>query len=228
MTRSRGTPWSRDEDTAVCANWGIHSVSQIANALGRTPLAVYYRATHDLQLGGGCPQGFELIGQAAQRCGFHHATLLRILYWAHVKIRPAASRPGSGGRNHIVEPHDVDQAVASWLTCETLAMASRRLGYAGCTLREWIEDDERAGLVSLPDHVSDRHWRVPQATLDAVVSRRMGRETKGHASRRHGVSVNTMTKWLREAGVSKRVKSLWLLDPAEVDRVVESRRARAA
>ena len=216
--------WTAHEDATLSMGWGIRPIQTIATDLKRTPNAVYKRAAL-LELGVGCPQGFEYVSDAAKRVGFHHTTLKNILRWASVFIRPAAARPGSKGRERIVEPSDVDVAVARWCACETIEQAGRRLGYSGCTVRRALLAAEKRGEISL----GARHgwnWRVPSAVVDKVFAIILEREDQVHAARRVGVSAVTLRTWLIAAGVPRGTsRTRWWVAPSAVDRVVAAKRA---
>lgn len=209
-------------------SWGHHTVSAIARQLGRKPRAIYKRAGA-LGLGRGIVQGFESVTAAALRTGFEYATLCNVLRWAHVHIRPAASFPSErNGRRRMVEPGDVDRAVARWCAAESLQDASRRTGFAEDALRIALRQAHERGEIELdPSRAINTRWRIDPTVIDLVVANRWnGREQLLAASARVGVHEETLRRWLFEAGMTRpKGDRWWRLLPAEVDRVVAERRA---
>ena len=217
--------WTEHEDAVLCVGWGVRSVMVLAAELGRTPNATYRRAQF-LDLGLGCPQGCENVTGAAVRVGFSLGTLWKILRWGNVHVRRAMAHPKYPNRNHVVEPSDVDEAVAAWCACETVETAGRRTGYSGCTIARWLYDAQAAGEIELPPRAEKRMWRIPTKTIDSVVAKQMARETWRQASARVGVSVNTLVTWFREAGIERPATGRWLFpNTAHIDRLVAAKRA---
>lgn len=217
--------WTEREDNVIRMHWGIRPATQIASEIDRAPKAVYRRGT-ELGLGAGAPQGFEYESHAAARAGYARGTFRRILQWANVHIRPAASLPGSVGHDKIVEPQDVDRAVAAWCACEDLEQAAARHGYSPCTIRLWLQEAASRGEIELPARARRKRWRIARSVIDAVVAQhaeRRTRETGRDAAARVGVSWNTLRAWLAEAGAVRPSPSA--IDSAEVDRIVAAKRA---
>lgn len=217
--------WTNREDDVIRMHWGIRPIEQIASEIERSALAVYNRG-RELALGAGAPQGFEYESHAAARAGYDRGSFRRILQWANVHVRPAASIPGSVGHDHIVEPQDVDRAVAAWCACEHLEAAGQRHGYSPCTIRLWLEQAAKRGEIQLPPRAHRRWWRIPRTTIDMVVAQhteRRARETGRAAAERVGVSWNSLSKWLREAGCTRPSHNA--VNSDDVDRIVAAKRA---
>lgn len=215
--------WSRQDDNRLRMLWGEASMDAIVRELGRTRLTVYWRAQH-LGLELGCPQGWEYLTAAAQRTGYSTGQLRRILRAAHVRIEPGYSRTQAPKQRHyhIVQPHDVDEAVAAWHATETVHDAACRRGMCSETLRQWLLDagctpPKRRG--PKPARPTRAHWRVPSTTIDAVIAER---ETLVAAAARVGVQHQTLARWLRDAGIERRKA---FVRRSDVDRVVATKRA---
>lgn len=158
-------------------SWGIKRIEQIAATLGRAPKAIYCYANH-LGLGLGVPQGFESIRHAAHRAGFRHAQLKQLLHWASVHVRPSATHPDFVGRL-IVEPADVDDAVARWCAAETARDAARRLGCNIAALHDALRDAEARGELPANARVGKgRQWRLDPLVIDRVVAERRAAGSK--------------------------------------------------
>jgi hypothetical protein len=163
---------------------------------------------------------------AAARAGYDHDALMRILRWANVHIRPAASHPDFTTRNKIVEPSDVDAAIAKWCATETLQWASERHGLSWPVLRRILVSAAERGVITLDARAKTRQWRVSAADVDAAVASHRTRETWEGAARRVGVSSNTLIAWMSAAGLrSSRAAKWWPVDSRDVDRVVTEKRA---
>lgn len=220
-------PWTTWELNQLHLLWGLHSLSTIARRLGRTEHGVFIRV-RKLELGIGCPQGFESLVAAADRAGYAVNQLRRILFWARVPVRSYASLPGAHGRKRYVEPIAVDRAVAKWCRCETMREAALRIGMSRPHLGRLYQEDIKAGLIPPPLSRSLRaHHRLDPDVVDGIVARRRG-ELGRHAARRVGVSWKTLRQWLEDAGVARRHSKLWLVAPEDVDRIVAEKRVTAA
>lgn len=224
----RHARWTDAEDARLIAGWGVTSIEAIANALGRSPYAVYRRAAH-LELGVGCPQGHEYLTQAARRCGYEISTMRRIVRWAHYPIYRAVVHPQwtkhqSKWAKHYVETCDVDDAVARWCATETLHGAAVRLGVSDGLLADLLAAASASGDRRVGTRPStNKHWRVPSVVCDEFVRAYLDRETVADAERRTGHTQETLSRWLRESGFELKPRAR--LDPADIDRVVAARLA---
>lgn len=113
------------------------------------------------------PVGAEFLSDAAERTGYKPEQIAKIIAWHGAEVR----RWGNGRRR--ARPWalraDVDAAVAAWLDTETVQAAAQRRGIPPTTLRDWLA---AAGHKRPARH---QHWRLPSATIDAVVAERRGR-----------------------------------------------------
>ncbi|HEX4334750.1 MAG TPA: hypothetical protein VH062_02485 [Polyangiaceae bacterium] len=224
--------WTPEEDTELRMLWGEISVTALAKRLNRTPITTYYRA-HEIGLQRGAPAGMEYIRQAADRTGFVTRQLLRILAAARVKPRRTMSRPSKGSaayRFHFVDPLDVDNAIAAWHATEAVEAAARARGMCGATLREWLRDAKKSGL-KLPAEPSPRtrkHWRVRSEVIDQVIEARARLESVDRASKRVGITRQTLCRWLTDAGVPRAQVKPWFVDRDTTDRVVRERGSKRA
>lgn len=198
-------------------HWGTKPVSQVASIIGRTPLATYQRASK-IGIGAGCPQGFEPLCRAAERHGIDTKTMRRILWWNRVHVYPASVPPGYSGRRHVVEPCDVDEAMARWLEHETPKQAADRTGFDEHTMRRMLRAATAAGRIPDTEPATGKHWMVPKVHADMLVADRLRAESAAQACVRVGISYPTLHKYLRAAGV-KHGQGVWL-DPDVVDRIV--------
>lgn len=220
--------WTPEDDRLLTALWGESTLGAIARRLGRTQLTVYYRA-HQIGLQRGAPPGTEYVRQAAERTGYLHIQLLAILRWASVKPKRSMSKPSKGAsyRFHVVDPFDVDQAIAAWLATEAVEAAARARGIIGPTLRAWLRAAKAAGF-PIPDEppgqTSRKHWRVSSKLIDEVVAWRGRFESVSAAARRYGLTRQTLCLWLTQAGAPRTQVKPWFVDREVVDRVVSERK----
>jgi hypothetical protein len=221
--------WTANDDQELRSLWGESSVKRIAKALNRTPLTTYWRARR-LGLPCGDAQGFEYLSHAAKRTGFATATLRKILRDAGVGLRLSASRPSKRKRHyHIVDPDDVDRAVALWNDGEIVNCAAEARGLTGETLTRWLNEARGAGFdVPLEPEEKKAVWRVSTETVDAVVAWHRSYESVREASLRVGVGRWTLSVWLTEAGVERSKLKPWYVKSETIDRVVAERRSRKA
>lgn len=218
--------WSRRDDERLRVSWGSRSIKQIATELGRTTTAVYWRAGH-LGLGRGCPKGWIYLSEAAQRTGYATGQLRRILRWADVSIQRALTLPDRRRRTgHVswyVDPFDVEDAVERWHLTESLFAAARRTGLCASVLARLLDEAAARGDKRVtPRPEGRRHWRVPTALVDELVTAYLARESVRSAAMRVGVAGSTLGRWLKRAGVPHSRKHG--VDTAAVDRVVAERR----
>lgn len=219
--------WTQHDDARLQVLWGVHPIASIARTLGRTPDSIYWRAKQ-LELGLGCPQGHEYLSAAAARTGYAVAQLRRILAWAHVRIDRASTRPDHDRKTKhvtwVVEPSEVDEAVAAWHQTETLERAAERHVVCSSVLARLLREAAEAGEKRVPPRPRFRkHWRIPTELVDELLGAYKSKESVRAAAFRVQVTAQTLAGWLVAAGVpySRRVG----VDPAEVDRVVAEKRA---
>lgn len=220
------TIWTEAEKNELRMQWGLRSIASIARRLERTPKAVYLMAK-ELELGVGCPQGFEYIKQAAERAGYEITTLRMILRWAGVRIWMPSSDPDASGRNpeRVVDPHAVDEAVKAWCATETLQCAAERHGVCAMTILRVMRAAEARGELTVPEHKNRRcHWRVLSADVDRAMAAFTSRERARDAAKRYRVDPQTMCNWLHDAGIVFDLDTHWLTRDV-VDRVVAARRS---
>lgn len=149
--------WTKADDETLRTLWEIGlGIKEIAADLKRTACTTYVRA-QKLGLPLGCPDGFEYLSAAAERAGYCTTQLRRILRWAKVTIRRSLGGPTEAARRfHIVDPLEVDDALARWHATEPVQAAARRLGLCGETLAR------RLRKVGVKDTRTKKkqHWRV--------------------------------------------------------------------
>lgn len=213
--------WTPQDDRQLRELWGTASTETVARAMRRTPATTYWRA-RKLGLATGATFGREYLSAAAERAGFATASLKRVMRYADQPLHRTASRPTGARRHyHAVEPADVDDAVQAWLESEDVYPAAKRHGICGETLQRWLREARASGFDVPPEPKRHKHrWRVPSATIDAVVQWRRGFESLRKASARTGVSIHRLRSALRRAGVPRSATKVWLLERETVDRVV--------
>lgn len=220
-TRSR-QHWSEHEQNCLHVFWAVKTIAQIADDLNRSPAAIYRQAAK-VGLRARAPQGWETITRAAHRAGLSIPALRVALRNAHVNVRDAVTFEGTKRRTHIVESHDVDLAVAQWCRGETIAHAARRLGFSTQAVRARVLAAIARG--ELPSRGRRRSmWRLDPSVYERLLAPLMTRESAMAAARRHGISADTMKKWMRAAGCAPATHRSWLLDPDAVDAVIAEKR----
>lgn len=161
--------WTRADDERLRTLWDLGvAIAWVARELGRTQATTYWRA-QKLGLPLGCPDGFEYLSVAADRTGYDASQLRRVLRWAGVPIRVSLGRPTQAGRRfHIVDPLDVDDAIAAWHETETLHSAAQRFGVADETMRRWL------AAIGVDDNGREfrTHWRIKSVDVDRAVAAR--------------------------------------------------------
>jgi hypothetical protein len=159
--------WTAENDAELRDQWGEYSLAQLSDRLHRTKAALYYRGQL-LGLTSKVPRGFEFLTHAADRTGYCTTQLRQILKWAHVKLRLAMGRPTKARSRHfhIVDPFDVDQAIANWLRTEPLFTAATRRGVSVAVV------ERRLQLVKgvPPKPGKRKHWRVPSELIDKALA----------------------------------------------------------
>lgn len=211
--------WTPAEDARLRLCWGEADLAETARRMGRTVLTTWWRA-QKLGLPLGCPQGWEYLTAAAKRTGYETGGLRPILRWAGVPIRFSISRPTTAPRRCcIVDPDQVDAAVARWLKTESLTAAARRHGIAAETLERWL----RLSGKKLPAKPrAKKRWRVPSDIIDAVVAQRRAVVPIRAAALAAGLQPSTLRRRALAAGVPRTPGKLWLLDAATVERLARA------
>lgn len=163
--------WTEREKDELRMMWGHHRVADIARRLDRKPAAVY-RMAGALDLGLGCPQGFEYVAEASRRAGYAHATMVAILRWAGVKLWMPSSDPSARGTNpeRVVEPSEVDEAVRAWCATETLAWAADRHGITPRLMARILKAAHARWDSVQREHAERKHWRLHVADVDRAMA----------------------------------------------------------
>lgn len=218
--------WTAEDDRCLVALWGAESLPTIARRLGRTRAAVYVRA-REIHLECGASTGYEYLTGAAKRTGYTVEQLRVILKAGGVRISRSMSRPSNATRSfHVVDPYDVDRAVEAWHATELVHPAAVARGIGGDVLRGWLLAAIAEGTeMPKPPKRFKARWRVPSSVIDAVIARRNELESVARAALRVGVSRQTLTLWLIDAGVPRFAVKPWLVEQQAVDRLVAEHRA---
>lgn len=202
MTPRKWRRWTARDDEQLRTQWGEGSLRSLAAAIGRTELTTYWRA-RKLGLPRGCPQGLEYLTHAATRVGFATSQLRVILRAAGVRLQRSMSRPTGAKRSfHVVDPVDVDDAVATWLATEVLEAAAGARGLDGGTLLRALT---KAGVEPLKTSRGQRTAkavrRYATADIERVVAERNRLLSVSAHARRLGVYRVKLAKQLRAVGV---------------------------
>lgn len=225
--------WTAEEDRKLRFLWGEDSTESVAMQLGRSTLSTYWRAAK-LGLPLGCPPDMEYLLRAAERTGFSYDSLERIIEWARGAgvfgkkwrkiVRRSMSRgldTRTGTYRRIVDPLDVDAAVAAWMKTETIEVAAERLGMSSERVRAIMI---RFAVDAPPrprPAVAGRPWRIPSDVIDAAVAEWRRRESLQDAAKRTRVRQDTLAARLKAANASGiHGGRPWYLVPAEVDAIV--------
>lgn len=213
--------WSSDDDQELAALWGEMALGSIAKSLRRTVATVYWRA-RKLNLKHGCPRGLEYLSGAATRTGYDPKTLRVILKAQGVRLLPAFARPTKAKRHfHVVDPQDVDDALARHHEGAPVQQHARELGMSGDCLRVWLLRARAAGLrVPAPPTIKKGCWHVSSRVVAEVMAWRATLETVQHAAKRLRTDAESLRARLRAAGLKQLPNDrCWWLPRAEVDRV---------
>lgn len=222
----RRRPWTYREDEQLRILWAPHTIPAIAKMLGRSGAAIYSRA-RDIGLGMGVPQGYECLTHAAERCGYTVTQLCRVLAHGGVRILRGMVRPNpnvrGSRRTHMVEPSDVDDAVAAWCATEPLETAARRLGCTSEVLRRLLLRALKDGDKRIPPlpRRSRLHWRIPSVVVDEFFANYLSLETLKEASARHRLHRRTLLSYLTAGGIEFR-RGMKLV-PSQVDAILAAR-----
>lgn len=163
----RRVRWTPKDQAKLRTLWGSVPIDDICKELGRTRCAVCWYAHNVLGLKTGNPPPWEYLSHAARRTGYQTSQLRRILRWAHVEIRAAYVYRASSWQRHIVDPVEVDDAIADWHKTETLENAARRTGMCSETLRRRLV--ARGVVLIKATRKKKSHFRVPSAEVDAAM-----------------------------------------------------------
>lgn len=215
-------PWTDAEDAKLRVLWAVHPIQEIASTLNRTRLACYRRG----RALGIAPQGYESLRAAAERTGYSRGGIRRILNWAHVRMlravvreEPKTDRPKQ--LRWIVEPSDVDDAIARWHETETLECAAARHNMIGQKLRRlWLAAAPFG--VEIPRHRRWKQVRISSSLVDEMVEAYRTRELLQDAAIRVGVSRQTLSAWLRQIGI--QASPIYGVPSGIVDHLVEEKK----
>ena len=218
--------WTDEDKRTLRALWGERSLGQIAKELRRTVKTTYQMAKM-LGLELGCPRGLEYLTAAAKRTGYTTGQLRSILKAQGVRLLPAFSRPTRARRHyHVVDPLDVDDAVARHVKAWPVQHAAREYGITGDLMRVWLLRARQASFdVPVPPTVKKGVWYVPIDIVAEVMTWRSTLESVREAARRTGLTNHTLRKRLMAAGVPRGSEKIWWVSKAAVDRVVAERTA---
>lgn len=217
--------WSAEDDQELQALWGELSLGVIARRLKRTVLTTYWRA-RVLGLQVGCPRGLEYLTAAAARTGYQTDQLRTILKAQRVRMRPAYARPTGATRHyHVVDPQDVDDAIATHLQSAPVQQHARDYGVSGACMRFWLLRARAEGfpVPALPEQ-KRCYWLVPTQLVAEVMAWRDTLETVRQGSKRVRIDAQRLRKRLEEAGVKRSSERPWWVAKADVDRVAGGRR----
>ncbi len=216
--------WSAEEDEKLRLYWGLKSLATIARELKRSQIGVYMRAVKHLGLQAGCPEGWEYLSEAARRTGYAISTLWDIMRAAKMRILESYTyrESGSGRRYYIVEPSDVNHAVALRCASETVFDAAKRRGLTYDILKARLI----AAGVKRPEK-KNAAWRIASTEIDAVLQRhaemKAEGETLGEAAKRYRVRRETLVRWLKQHKIV--YKKGWV-NRLDVDKVIWAERRR--
>jgi hypothetical protein len=219
---ARVKKWTEKEDDKLRINWNSLTIKQLSDSMGRTECALYERAV-DLKLTNCAPQGSERLSEAIVRTGYDVGQIRRMLAASGYGMRPVTSRRRKEGSNRkwLVDSFDLDTAIEAWEQSETVNAGALRRGFGEKQLRTWLVE---AGHVAPgPRQV----WRVPTVVIDELVAAKMGdkRESLREAGDRTRIRYQTLSRWLKEAGLELSGKP-FRVEADVVDRIVAENRKR--
>lgn len=217
--------WTEEDKQTLRALWGEKSLGRIASELKRTVKTVYPRAKMlGLQLG--CPRGLEYLTAAAARTGYQADQLRVILKAQGVKMLPSYSRPTGAKRHYdVVDPQDVDDAIARHLESAPVQQHARDYGVSGDCMRFWLLRAKADGFAVPEPPVRARcYWLVPTKLVAEIMAWRETLETVRQGSKRVRIDAQTLRKRLEDAGVKRSSERPWWVAKTDVDRVAGWRR----
>lgn len=159
--------WTPADERRLAELWGAMSTRQIAKRLGRTPDAVYGRAQQNGVIEAERAD-VETLNEAARRTGYTRQWLIHILRRAGV-INVSVSRCSRAYkmRNYYaLEKADVDEAVTSWVSRESLGAAAKRIGWGEARLANALK---RIGVTRPAELPRGCQWRIDDATIRRAV-----------------------------------------------------------
>lgn len=217
--------WSAEDDQELAALWGEMSLGTIAKRMKRTVATTYWRA-RKLGLKRGCPRGLEYLTSAAERTGYDTKTLRAILKANGVRLLPAFARPTKAKRHfHVVDPQDVDDALAKHHEGAPVQQHAREYGVSGDCLRFWLLRARAAGFdIPAPPTQARCYWHVRTETVAKVMAWRASQETVMGGAKRLGLNRETLHRLLLAAGFVKPPGKTWWVFKADVDSVAGGRK----
>ncbi len=110
------------------------------------------------------------LTELSRRSGFDIATVRKILKWAgvtHKRVFTPSTRAVKNGRTYwVVEEEKGVTAIEEWMKEESVTTAAISRGIHPRTLLGWLAED------GYRRSVPNKRWRLPSATIDAVISKR--------------------------------------------------------
>lgn len=162
--------WTAAEETILRDQWGELSLRQFAHRFNRTTKGIYQHARL-LGIVNAERARSESVTEAAARTGFGRRKLMEILR-AHRVANPVTTRFTTKNKArpyYLLDPFDVDEAVAAYLETETIGAAARRHDTNnGLVIRALA----RVGVKRPASKAKRRHWRLDSATIDEALSAR--------------------------------------------------------
>ena len=225
--KPKGQRWSKEETEYLRRMWGREPIGGIARMTGRTPRSIAIRL-RALGIPFGVPEGYESLLACTKRTGFCMLTLKMVLKFGNVPTHLHHGRNWKQWkrqyRHRVVDKFDVDEAIAKWLSTETIPQAARRLKIKPRRL-EWLLKQAGVAIFRQTAKKTSRK-RVFSADADRVVNEvRNNRETLRAAASRYGISHRTLYRWMKLYGVSRA--SRWhLLEKSVIDVIVKAELAR--
>jgi len=162
--------WNQELDDRLRLLWECHEIARIANMMSTTERKVYERGKF-LGLPMGVPRGCEFIWDAAKRTGFHSTQIRAILKWSGIRPIVPKSRPRSKlWRSTCVDSFKLDEAIARWLSLESVRSAAGRRGVSVNSLWRRLKKAAASGADIPPQPGPGCTWRIPTETIDQVLS----------------------------------------------------------
>ena len=123
LARAR-TRWTIEDDRALAHEWGSANIDVMARRFGRTPLAIFTRAS---SLGLYRRECWATLEEVAKESGFDRERVARILRWKRVRVMRNMGK-GTAGKRTVIDRDEALEAVEAWCQTETARMAADARG----------------------------------------------------------------------------------------------------